>query len=184
MQSKGQELVSFEPRSVVGMGLLFATTSTGANHSLGPAFREELKNPLAGKGKATILVENQNSYCLIDSLAYCSFSRYGLNHLCRMQFLSAVTGWNYTPEEIEHQNHRIYTADRLFNLREGFDKKDDTLPFRSLFEPMPDGPSNGNVVPLEEMLPEYYALRGWGGEGKPTAETLEKLGLSESIGCI
>ena len=125
MHSKGQELASFEPRSVVGMGLLFATASTGANHSLGPTFREEMKSPLTGKGKAKVLVENQNSYCLMDSLVYCSFSRYGLNHLSRMQFFSAVTGWNYTQEEIEHQNHRIYTAERLFYLREGFGKKDD-----------------------------------------------------------
>jgi aldehyde:ferredoxin oxidoreductase len=181
MHSKGQEFPSFEPRSVVGMGLLFATASTGANHSLGPTFREEMKNPLIGKGKAKILIENQNSYCLMDSLIYCSFSRYGLNNLSRMQFFSAVTGWNYTPEEIENQNHRIYTLERLFNLREGFSKKDDTLPFRSLFEPMPDGPSKGNVVPLDEMLLEYYALRGWDKEGKPTKERLEKLGLSEFI---
>jgi aldehyde:ferredoxin oxidoreductase len=49
---------------------------------------------------------------------------------------------------------------------------------------MPDGPSKGNVVPLEEMLPEYYALRGWDGEGKPTVETLENLGLREFIDWI
>jgi len=184
MHSKGQELASFEPRSVAGMGLLFATASTGANHSFGPTFREEMKNPLTGKGKAKILVENQNSYCLMDSLVYCSFSRYGLNHLSRMQFFSAVTGWNYTPEEIEHQNHRIYTAERLFNLREGFGKKDDTLPFRSLFEPMPDSPSKGNVVPLEEMLPEYYALRGWDELGRPKKETMDTLGLGEFVNLL
>jgi aldehyde:ferredoxin oxidoreductase len=181
MHSKGQELASFEPRSVVGMGLLYATASTGANHSFGPTFREEMKNPLTGQGKAKIVVENQNSYCLMDSLIYCSFSRYGLNHSSRMQFLSAVTGWDYRPEEIEQQTRRIYTAERLFNLREGFGKKDDTLPFRSLQEPMPDGPSRGNVVPLEEMLPEYYALRGWDRDGKPTKERLAELGLSEFI---
>lgn len=181
MHSKGQEMASFEPRSVVGMGLLYATASTGANHSFGPTFREEMKHPLTGKGKAKIVVENQNSYCLMDSLIYCSFSRYGLNHHTRMQFLSAVTGWDYRPEEIENQTHRIYTAERLFNLREGFEKKDDTLPFRSLYEPMPDGPSRGNVVPLEEMLPEYYALRGWDTNGEPAKERLRELGLREFI---
>jgi aldehyde:ferredoxin oxidoreductase len=181
MHSKGQEMASFEPRSVVGMGLLYATASTGANHSFGPTFREEMKHPLTGKGKAKIVVENQNSYCLMDSLIYCSFSRYGLDHHTRMQFLSAVTGWDYRPEEIENQTHRIYTAERLFNLREGFEKKDDTLPFRSLYEPMPDGPSRGNVVPLEEMLPEYYALRGWDENGEPAKERLRELGLREFI---
>jgi aldehyde:ferredoxin oxidoreductase len=179
MHTKGQEFASFEPRSVVGMGLLYATASTGANHSFGPTFREEMKNPLTGKGKAKLVVENQNSYCLMDSLVYCSFSRYGLNNLSRMEFYSAVTGWSYTPEELERQTHRIYTVERLFNLREGLGKKDDTLPFRSLFEPMPDGPSKGNVVPLEEMLSEYYALRKWDESGRPKMETLEDLGLGE-----
>lgn len=42
--------------------------------------------------------------------------------------------------------------------------KDDTFPFRSLFEPMPEDPSKGNVVPFKEMLPEYDALRGWDGQ--------------------
>jgi len=179
MHSKGQEFASFEPRSVVGMGLLFATASTGANHSFGPTFREEIKNPLIGKGKAKVVVENQNSYCLMDSLVYCSFSRYGLNDLSRMQFFSAVTGWSYTPEELERQTNRIYTLERLFNLREGLGKKDDMLPFRSLCEPMPDGPSKGNVVPLEEMLSEYYALRKWDELGRPGIKTVEDLGLGE-----
>jgi aldehyde:ferredoxin oxidoreductase len=179
MHSKGQELASFEPRSVVGMGLLYATASTGANHSLGPTFREEMKNPLIGKGKAKMVVENQNSYCLMDSLIYCSFSRYGMNNLSRMQFFSAVTGWSYTSEDLERQGHRIYTLERLFNLREGFGQRDDTLPFRSLSEPMPDGPSKGNVVPLKEMLSEYYGLRNWDESGRPKMETLEDLGLSE-----
>lgn len=92
MHSKGQEFASFEPRAVVGMGLLYATATTGANHSFGLTFREEMKNPLTGQGKAKIVVENQNSYCLMDSLVYCSFSRYGLNNISRLQFLSAVTG--------------------------------------------------------------------------------------------
>ncbi|TRO54861.1 hypothetical protein E2P64_08240, partial [Candidatus Bathyarchaeota archaeon] len=184
MHSKGQEFASFEPRSVVGMGLLYATATTGANHSLGPTFREEMKSPLTGQGKAKILIGTQNSYCLQDSLIYCSFSRYGLSPISRLQFLSAVTGWEYSQEEVERQVHRIYTAERLFNLREGFGKKEDGLPWRSLAEPMPDGPSKGNVVPLEAMLPEYYSLRGWDPSGTPKKETMEKLGLTEFMGLL
>jgi aldehyde:ferredoxin oxidoreductase len=184
MHSKGQEFAAFEPRAAVGMGLLYATASTGANHSLGPTFREEMKNPLRGQGKAKILIENQNAYCLLDSLIYCSFSRYGLNNTARLGFLSAVTGWNYTPEDVEQQMYRIYTIERLFNFREGFEKKDDTLPFRSLSEAMPDGPAKGNVVPLDEMLPEYYSLRGWDESGKPRSETLDALGLSEFVNLL
>lgn len=184
MHSKGQELASFEPRGVVGMGLLYATATTGANHSFGTTFREEIKDPLTGSGKAKLVVKNQNNYCLMDSLIYCAFSRYGMNNVSRLQFLSAATGWDFTGEESEHQANRIYTVERLFNLREGFERKDDTLPFRSLSEPMPDGPAKGNVVPLEEMLSEYYELRGWDKLGRPLEKTLESLGLSEFIDLI
>jgi aldehyde:ferredoxin oxidoreductase len=184
MHSKGQELASFEPRSVVGMGLLYATATTGANHSFGPTFREEIKNPLTGHGKPGIVVKNQNNYSFMDSLIYCSFSRYGMNNFSRSQFLSAVTGWNDSLDDAEVRANRIYTVERLFNLREGFEREEDTLPFRSLSEPMPDGPSKGNVVPLEEMLPEYYELRGWDKLGRPTEKTLESLGLSEFMGLV
>lgn len=184
MHSKGQEFASFDPRAVVGMGLLYATATTGANHSFGPTFREEMKNPLTGTGKAKIVVENQNSYCLMDSLIYCSFSRYGMNNASRLQFLSAVTGWEYSQQEVERQVHRIYTVERLFNLREGFRMEDDTLPWRSLAEPMADGPAKGNVVPLAEMLAEYYSLRGWDESGKPKIETLKNLRLEEFISLL
>ncbi|MGQ9637418.1 MAG: aldehyde ferredoxin oxidoreductase C-terminal domain-containing protein [Thermodesulfobacteriota bacterium] len=75
----------------------------------------------------------------------------------------------------------MYTIERLFNLREGFRKKDDTLPFRSLFEPMPNGPAKGNTVPFDEMLLEYYFLIGWDQMGIPKEETLEILKLEEFI---
>ena len=184
MHNKGQEFASFDPRGVVGMGLLYATASPWANHSYGPAFRQEIKDPLTGKGKAKICLENQNSYCVMDSLIYCSFSRYGMDDVSRLQLLSAVTGWNYSQDEFEHQARRIYTVERLFNLREGFGRQDDTLSFRSLAEPMPDGPAKGNVVPLDEMLPEYYSLRGWDESGEPKMETLEALGLTEFINVL
>lgn len=92
--SKGQEFVSYDPRGAVGMGFLFATTSTGANHSLGPSLREEIRDPLTSQRKAKIVIASQNSYCLMDSLIYCSFSCYGLNNPLRLQFFSTVTDWD------------------------------------------------------------------------------------------
>jgi len=72
---------------------------------------------------------------------------------------------------------RIFNLQRLFNLKAGSTGKDDTLPKRQLEEPMPDGPAKGMVVHLSEMLPEYYKLRGWDGNGVPTPEKLQELGL-------
>ena len=56
--------------------------------------------------------------------------------------------------------------------------KDDTLPKRMLTEPMPDGPGKGQVVRLDEMLPEYYKLRGWSVKGVPSSKKLSELGIS------
>jgi len=180
MHVKGQELASFEPRSIVGMGLLFATANTGANHSLGPTFRQEMENPLSPQGKAEILVAAQNDYCLMDSMIFCSFSRYGLDMKFRFKFFSAVTGFNIGGVAAAEIANRIYTLERAFNVREGFTRSDDSLPPRSLNEPIPEGPSKGNVVPLKEMLDEYYRLRGWDSEsGIPTRKTLEDVGLKD-----
>jgi aldehyde:ferredoxin oxidoreductase len=73
---------------------------------------------------------------------------------------------------------RIYNIERLFNLKAGLTAKDDTLPKRMLTEPMPEGPGKGQVVRLNEMLPEYYKLRGWTVKGVPSAKKLAELGIS------
>jgi aldehyde:ferredoxin oxidoreductase len=71
---------------------------------------------------------------------------------------------------------RGYTLERLFNLREGIGKKDDTLMKRFTHEPqIPDKPASR--VRVEKMLPRYYKLRGWDANGVPTKATLRKLGL-------
>ena len=72
---------------------------------------------------------------------------------------------------------RIFNQERLFNLKAGLSMKDDTLPKRMLEEPMPDGPAKGMIVHLNEMLPEYYRLRGWSSDGIPTSVKLRELGL-------
>jgi aldehyde:ferredoxin oxidoreductase len=100
-------------------------------------------------GKPELVKENQDRYCLIDSMIFCSFSRYGLNDALRQQFLEIVTGRPIDPPIVAE---RIFTLERLFNIRERFDRQHDTLPSRSLIEPMPDGLAKGSVVPLREML--------------------------------
>jgi aldehyde:ferredoxin oxidoreductase len=68
--------------------------------------------------------------------------------------------------------------EKLYNLREGFTRKDDTLPPRLLSEAPADGPSQGWVVQLEPMLKEYYRGRGWDENGVPTPKKLQELGLA------
>jgi aldehyde:ferredoxin oxidoreductase len=69
---------------------------------------------------------------------------------------------------------------RVWNLRAGFTRKDDTLPERLLMEALKTGASKGHRISPEDrdrMLDEYYRLHGWDPQGVPTPERLKALGL-------
>ena len=72
---------------------------------------------------------------------------------------------------------RIWNMERLFNEAAGFTADDDTLPKRLLKEIIKSGPTEGQVNRLGEMLPQYYAARGWTADGKIPAETRQRLSL-------
>ena len=72
---------------------------------------------------------------------------------------------------------RVWNLEKIWNLKAGYSKADDTLPTRFLEVPLPDGASKGQVVKLDVTLPEYYEIRGWNTEGIPTESKLEELSL-------
>lgn len=75
---------------------------------------------------------------------------------------------------------RIYTLERQYLVRLGLTRKDDTLPTRYLDEPVPPGPSEGELFrrdELEKMLDKYYQLHGWEASGVPSVETVRRLEL-------
>ncbi len=111
----------------------------------------------------------------------------GLSVTDMLNSLNAITGWNLKIDDLITTSKRISTLKRLVNVEYGIDREDDTLPERS-FEPAKEAPSDaepwggrvGQVPePFEETLSRYYELRGWDETGKPTQETLDKLGLAE-----
>jgi aldehyde:ferredoxin oxidoreductase len=72
--------------------------------------------------------------------------------------------------------------ERMFNVREGFGRKDDVFPKRLTDEPMPSGPSKGQVFEIEPLLKSYYQARGWDEKtGIPTRAKLDELGLGFAI---
>jgi aldehyde:ferredoxin oxidoreductase len=91
--------------------------------------------------------------------------------------MAAACDEEYTIEELAKIGERIWNMEREFNNRAGFTAKDDSLPKRLLTEAVKTGPSKGKVNMLAEMMPKYYAARGWDSEGRPTAATRERLGL-------
>jgi aldehyde:ferredoxin oxidoreductase len=184
MQVKGLELAAYDPRGAVGMALTYATSNRGACHLRGGYVvgAEVLGVPrridrFLTTGKAGHVVKLQDFGAAIDSLVVCRFTTFALSEQSWARMLSSVTGIEYTPEDLVRVGERIYNLERLFNLREGFSNKDDSLPERFLKEPFKEGGSKGNVVNLEEMLKEYYQFRRWNDIGVPTEEKLKELNL-------
>jgi aldehyde:ferredoxin oxidoreductase len=89
------------------------------------------------------------------------------------KWLTYITGETVSGGHLQEIGARIFNLERMYNLREGFTKKDDTLPDRLLYEPTFKHMSSGH--PLDQLLPKYYKNRGWDAEGVPTKKTLEKL---------
>ena len=184
MGVKKQEFPGYEPRGVKGMGLAYATSNRGACHLRGLTVWSEIVgipekvDPLTCEGKALVAINIQNFTSVIDSSGMCIFAfRGGVWHDDMVALLNAVTGVGFDSAEMLKAGERIWNLERLFNLKAGLTKKDDTLPKRLLEEPSPRGPAKGHVVELGKMLPEYYELRGWDQEGVPTEEKLKELGL-------
>ncbi len=182
MHVKGLELPGYLPRGAKGVGLSYAISERGACHLHGSPLSELMggADPLAVSGKAALFKMNQLDIAVIDSAILCYFTKFGFTLKEVWQMINPCTGFNYrNPRELEKVGERATTLARLFNVREGFSKKDDTLPARCLTEPLPSGPAKGQIVELDEMRSEYYQLMGWDENGIPTAEKLRDLHLDE-----
>jgi aldehyde:ferredoxin oxidoreductase len=176
MHVKGMEFPAYEPRGAFGSGLSYAVSPRGACHRRAwPPAKEILGGypPYTIEGKAAMIKELYDENCVLHSLLVCDmpakFIPLSLDDYS--QYLHASSGASFSKEDFLRMAERIETLIRMFNNREGFTRKDDTLPYRTLNEPLPDGPAKGQCIGeenLNKMIDEYYALRGWDVSGIPT----------------
>lgn len=187
MAVKGLELPAYDPRGAKGIGLAYATSNRGGCHMraymigfeiLGLPKRIDRFSPY---GKATLCAFQQNVNAALDSLVACRFLESATNESHYARLLAAATGHDYRSEDMLTIGERIWNLERLFNNAAGFTRADDTLPDRLLHEPLQTGPSKGQVVELDIMLDEYYAVRGWDDEGRPTPAKLQELGIQHAL---
>ena len=187
MSVKKLEMPAYDPRGMQGQGLVYATGNRGACHETGNMLGPEvlalprLLDRFATQGKAGIVSVHQDSAAVIDSLVYCKFANMAVAEEFFARTLTAVTGELFTEEDLMMVGERVWTLERLYNLREGFTNEDDTLPDRLLNDPVQEGPSEGFVANLAPMLKEYYAFREWDENGVPRPEKLQELSLDFAI---
>jgi aldehyde:ferredoxin oxidoreductase len=81
--------------------------------------------------------------------------------------LTGGTGLRFTQDRLDKSLRGIIDAERNMNIDFGIDSSMDTLPRRFTHEPLEEGPSKGEVVPVKNMVRDYYELRGWDGKGRP-----------------
>lgn len=183
MSVKGQEFPAYDGRAIQGIGLAYATSNRGACHLRGYTIASEVlgipvkTDPVESNGKPELVKAFQDATAAFDSSGLCVFTTFAWGVADLAPQLQAACDEQYTTEELEKIGERIWNMEREFNNAAGFTAKDDSLPKRLLTEAAKTGASKGMVSKLPEMLPKYYAVRGWDSEGRPTAETKSRLGL-------
>jgi aldehyde:ferredoxin oxidoreductase len=187
MSVKGMEIPAYDARGLQGQGLLFATSNRGGCHMRGNMLGLEvlglpkLIDRFQVQGKSSFVILHQNIAAAIDSLVLCKFTNMGVAEEYFARVLTAVTGFPYATGDLIKAGERVWNLEKLYNLREGFTKEQDSLPPRLLNEPVADGPSKGWVSHLEPMLKEYYRTRGWDEYGVPKRQKLEELSLADLV---
>ncbi len=181
MGSKGQEFPAYDPRGFQGMGVAYATCNRGGCHlrAWTPGPESSDMDPHTPEGKSEWVVPEQNRTTSHDNTGVCLFVAGAGGPMEKIApCVAAATGQPYTMDEVLKIGERTWNLERLWNLRAGLTKADDSLPKRLLKEPFAEGPSKGVTVQLDVMLPIYYESRGWDPEGVPTPEKLTELGLA------
>lgn len=188
IHSKGLELPGYEPRSLKTMALGYAVGTRGGCHNRSPSYEVDMSAKVdrfkAEPGRGAMTRDQEDFAAVLDSLALCKFLR-----KCFTDFYSEAaniyrlaTGIDLDAQELRLAGTRVCNAKKAFNIQQGWSRKMDWLPGRTMTEPLPDGPGAGVRLTPEEltmMVDDYYEARGWTSQGLIPAEKLEQLGLAD-----
>ena len=183
MESKGQSLAVYDPRGAKAMALSYATSPKGAHHMVATTFGAEIGmgNRFKLENKAMLQRNHQFSMCIVDSIGICSTMRAGIPLIQQVEAYSAVTGFEADVSVMNLIAERIINLERLYNVKNGFSRKDDTLPKRFMDEEIPEGESKGEKVNLEFLLDEFYKVMGWDDNGIPSESKIDELALTDFL---
>lgn len=190
--SRGQGVPAYDPRGLKGFALAYYTSNRGGDHleAYTPTWEvfgvpekvDPLDDSQSGIEKQARIVKwNQDLFAVVDSSVFCKFENLMPNINTEgdiAALYNSAFGWDLSGEDILEIGERIFNVERLFHVKEGKWVKDE-LPNR-MRQPIPEGPAKGHSASkmFDEGIKVYYKLRGW-SDGKPTLDTLKRLGLAE-----
>jgi aldehyde:ferredoxin oxidoreductase len=163
---KGQSMPAYEPRAVKGIGITYATTPMGADHTAGYTIAPEIAgvsgklDPLSEEGKAELSLNFQAATAFIDSTGYCLFIAFPILDIAKgwegmAETVAGVTGASITGADVIPIGKEILRMERLFNERAGFTSEDDRPPEFMRHEKLP--PHNVTWTVTDEQLDKVYA---------------------------
>ncbi len=192
---KGMELPAYEPRGAKSQGYNYATASIGASHCYGYAAQDIFGAPVPhptdrfSEENADVVIYNQDETAFRETGVACAFTGgWGFAEILP-GLLAAARGIEQLADEkyLWQVGARLWNLERAYNVREGFGRRQDTLPRRILTEPLHtrEAPGEGQTVShQDEFLDKYYQLRGWTKEGIPTPARLKELGLDFALAAL
>jgi aldehyde:ferredoxin oxidoreductase len=186
---KGLEMPLHDARAFSAMALSYATGPRGACHLKGDYYNVDLGNPvpelgiLSGdrfqsEGKAEMAAKFQNFKDMFDSLLLCKFAPLSATQIS--EILSNITGWDYTPADINTAGERSVNIKRAINNKLGVSREDDKLPSICI-KALKEGSTAGKSPDMDLLLRDFYNFRKWDwSTGKPTRDKLMELGLEDA----
>jgi len=199
VQMKGQEIAAHNWRAQYISALNYCTgVASGPNHERGNSqhiWVGHIRLPEWGIGevgneerwsweKAGDRNAKFHDYCnIINSSCHCKFMEfrsYTLTDL--LNTINGATGFGWSQDDLRRCGERITTLQKILNIRFGWRKEHDFKYPKRFMEPVHEGPAAGKIpIGLEGAIMDYYRVRGWDGEGKPSQELIKRLGMEEYI---
>ncbi len=184
---KGLEQSAYDSRVSMCMALAYGTCDIGAHHTRAWPISKELEEgqDWGPDEKVDLVMYHQAIRPLFDMLGVCRLPwiELGIDENFYAEMYSAVTGIDFTLDQLLVKSKAIYDLTRAINVKRGIRRADDYPPPRTFKDPIKSGPFKGQVADpeiYEEILDAYYRRRGWEIDtGIPKRETLIKDGFQD-----
>ena len=165
---KNQSIAAYDPRAVQGMGVTYATSPMGADHTAGNVIDKNVEafggslDPLAASGQVETSREYQINVAFLDSTGLCLFVNSAVNTNPKaaealLVMLSAKLGISFQAEDIRKLGKKIIIAEREFNKKAGLTSQDDRLARFFYKEPLP--PHNTVFVVSDEEMDSTFSFQ-------------------------